>query len=214
MLTARYGHSEVPSVMAAYQRTLRSTESIRQYYDDKTRILRRMAGLTEAERSDHLTHGLPDAYRSHFYGKRFSTTLDWLSCAQDIEADINRQSRRRNHSTHLTDSKPFPHKKPLFRKGEGVCTLPCKFCRDIGLHEIHWHRDCPNRKKPSEEPSETEAPAMGSNNYTNLSVVHSKPFDGISPVLIPASIGRHQLKAFRNTGSNVNRISLLISQTI
>ena len=89
-----------------------------------------------------------------------------------------------------------------------MCTLPCKFCRDIGLHEIHWHRDCPNRKEPSEEPSETEAPATGSNHYTNLSVVHSKPFDGISPVLNPASIGRHQLKAFLNTGSNVNLISL------
>ena len=122
MLTALYGQSEVPSVMAAYQRTLRSNESIRQYYDEKTRILRRMAGLTEAERSDHLTHGLPDAYRSHFYGKRFTTTLDWLVCAQDIEADLNRHHRR-VQSTHFTDSKstqakPF-QKKPRVKIGEG-----------------------------------------------------------------------------------------------
>ena len=68
MLTARYGHSEVPPVMAAYQRTLSSDETVRQYYDDKTRILRHMAGLTEAERLDHLTHSFPDAYRSHSYG--------------------------------------------------------------------------------------------------------------------------------------------------
>ena len=174
-LISRYGHSDAPPVIAAIQRTLRSTETIRQYFDDKMRILRRINGLTEEERSDHLTHGLPDAYRTHFYGRRFGTTTDWLRCAQDIEADINRHSRRRNHSSHFTDSKsseednPFPQKKP-FKIGEGVCTFPCKFCLDIGLHEVHWHRDCPNRKKPSEEPSEAEAPTTGSNTYTSMSL--------------------------------------------
>ena len=132
-LTSRYGHSKVPPVMAAIQRTLRSSETIRQYYDDKSRIFRRITGLTEAEGSDHLTYCLPDAHRSHFYSKRFTTTTDWLSCAQDIETDVNRQSHRKNHSTHLTESKPtqpkeqYPKKKPWMKKGEGKCPWPCKF---------------------------------------------------------------------------------------
>ena len=211
MLTARYGHFEVPSVMAAYQRTLRSNESIRQYYDDKTRILRRMAGLTEAERSDHLTHGLPDAYRSHFYGKRFLTTLEWLVCAQDIEADLNRQSHRRHQSTHFTDSKstqskPF-QKKPRVKIGEGKCPWPCKFCKELGLLEFHWNKDCPNLGKLEQKPKEPEV-STGTNSYTNLSVQKSRAFDGVSPVLISASIGRYPIKAFLETGSNVNLISL------
>ena len=65
-LISRYGHSDAPPVIVAIQRTLRSTETIRQYFDDKMRILRRINGLTEEERSDHLTHGLPDAYRTQF----------------------------------------------------------------------------------------------------------------------------------------------------
>ena len=210
ILTARYGHSEVPSVMAAYQRTLRSNESIRQYYDEKTRILRRMAGLTEAERSDHLTHGLPDAYRSHFYGKRFNTTLDWLVCAQDIEADLNRHHRR-VHSTHFTDSKstqakPFQN-KPRVKIGEGKCPWPCKFCKELGLLEFHWNKDCPNLDKLEQKPKDPEV-STGTNSYTNLSVQKSKAFDGVSPVLISASIGRYPIKAFLDTGSNVNLISL------
>ena len=179
-------------------------------------ILRRINGLTEEERSDHLTHGLPDANRTHFYGRRFGTTTDWLRCAQDIEADINRQSRRRNHSSHFTDSKsskednPFPQKS--FKIGEGVCTLPCKFCRDIGLHEVHWHRDSPNGKKPSEEPSEAEAPTTGSNTYTSMSFLKSRPFDGVSPVLIQASIGHHQIKSFLDTATNLNLVSLRVGK--
>ena len=210
-LTSRYGHSEVPPVMAAIQRTLRSSETIRQYYDDKTRILRRMAGLTEAERSDHLTHGLPDAYRSHFYGRRFTTTTDWLSCAQDIEADLNRQSNRRHQSTHFTDSKstqakPF-QKKPRVKIGEGKCLWPCKFCKELGLLEFHWNKDCPNLDKLEQKPKYPEV-STGTNSYTNLSVQKSKAFDGVSPVLISASIGRYPIKAFLDTGSNVNLISL------
>ena len=99
----------------------------------RSRIFRRITGLTEAEGSDHLTYCLPDAHRSHFYSKRFTTTTDWLSCAQDIETDVNRQSHRKNHSTHLTESKPtqpkeqYPKKKPWMKKGEGKCPWPCKF---------------------------------------------------------------------------------------
>ena len=208
-LTSRYGHSEVPPVMAAIQRTLRSNETIRQYYDDKTRILRRMAGLTEAERSDHLTHGLPDAYRSHFYGRRFTTTTDWLSCAQDIEADLNRQPHRRPHSTHFTESKSTQSKKkPWVKIGEGECPWPCKYCKELGLHEFHWNKDCPNRSQLEQKPKEPEVSTTGTNSYTNLSVQKSRAFDGISPVLISASIGRYPIKAFLDTGSNVNLISL------
>ena len=212
-LTSRYGHSEVPPVMAAIQRTLRSNETIRQYYDDKTRILRRMTGLTEAERSDHLTHGLPDAYRSHFYGRRFTTTTDWLGCAQDIEADLVRHHRR-HQSTHFTDSKPnqakkpFQKKKPWVKVGEGKCPWPCKYCKEIGLTEFHWNKDCPNLNKSNKKPKEPEASATGTNSYTNLSALKSRPFDGVSPILISAFIGNYSIKAFLDTGSNVNLVSL------
>ena len=154
----------------------------------------------------------PTPYRSHFYGRRFTTTTDWLSCAQDIETDLNRQSHRRHQSTHFTDfkstqAKPF-QKKPRVKIVEGKCPWPCKFCKELGLLEFHWNKDCPNRSQPEQKPKELEVSTTGTSSYTNLSVQKSRAFDGISPVLISASIGHYPIKAFLDTGSNVNLISL------
>ena len=41
LFTARFGHSEVPPMTAAIRRRLRRDETIRQYYDDKIKDLRR-----------------------------------------------------------------------------------------------------------------------------------------------------------------------------
>ena len=49
--------------------------------------------MSEQEMSSLLTDGLPETYRSYFYGKRFKTISEWLILAQDIEEDANRKSQ-------------------------------------------------------------------------------------------------------------------------
>ena len=73
---------------------------------------------------------------------------------------------------------------------------------------------CPNRNKSQEKPEDAQAPASGISSYTNLSVIKSKPFDGVSPVHISASIGHYPIKAFLDTGSNVNLISSDFARSI
>ena len=89
-LIASYGHSNLPPMIAASRRRLIRTDTIKTYFDEKSKLLRRTA-LTEPDIADMLTEGLPDTYRSHFYGRRFQSTTDWLQTAQDIEADLNKR---------------------------------------------------------------------------------------------------------------------------
>ena len=123
-----------------------------------------------------------------------------------------------SHSTHLTESKStqpkkqFPKKKPWIKKGEEKCPWPCKFCKEVGLNEYHWQNVCPNRNKSQEKLEDAQAHASGTSSYTNLSVIKSKPFDRVSSVLIPVYIGHFKIKAFLDTGSNVNLISLDFAQ--
>src|SRR5882757_6005462 len=65
-LIDRFGHSDIPPMMAASRRKLNPTESIKQYYDEKSSILRRIVGLTESDQSDALTEGLPNSYKQFF----------------------------------------------------------------------------------------------------------------------------------------------------
>ena len=107
-LISRYGHSDIPPMTAATRRKFdMSSEGIKQYYDDKCRILRRIEGLSESHQSDSLTEGLPDTYRTHFYGRCFTSTLEWLTTALDIEADMSKakptspqSKRRKSFHTH------------------------------------------------------------------------------------------------------------------
>ena len=167
MFIARYAHSHTSPVIEANQRSLNKGETIRHYYDDKMIILRRSVGMASSDMVDHLTIGLPERYRTHFYGKQFTSTHDWLQCAQDIEADLNRQDSQPHGSSHFTNrkqtqakpnkkwfqakkSKPKPVdlRKPLFF---------CKFCKEFGIHILHWHNECPNNPINQKNPNAVNA---------------------------------------------------------
>ena len=50
MLTDRYAHSDISPMIAAPRRRLQRNETIKQYFDEKLRILRRIQGITEAHK--------------------------------------------------------------------------------------------------------------------------------------------------------------------
>ena len=148
----RYGHTDIPPILAAMRRKLQRNESIKDYFDEKCRYLRLERGLSEEARTHILTEGLPDSYRQHFYGRRFASTSEWLKTAQDIEADRFRpgQSSRPQTSSHFTktDNMSRPQSSNVSSKRDK--TKPpyaCKICRDRGETAFHWHNECPHNSK-------------------------------------------------------------------
>ena len=133
-----YGHSKLPPMIAAAQRYLQSNETVKEYYDDKCKILRN-ANIAETHTADLLTNGLPDSWRELLYGKRFSSLADWLMTIQDIEAD-QRKDKRNKPRIHFMDSNSR-------HKGNGPQqSLPiCQICKRNKIKAHHWHRDCPLR---------------------------------------------------------------------
>ena len=209
-LLRRYGHSDVPPMLAAVRRPLQKHETIKQYFDEKCSHLRQEKGLSESARTQLLTEGLPDVYRQHFYGKRFTSTTEWLQTAQDIEADLNRHNRYPTHtnsSAHVnrTDSLPNKHHfKSKSNHKESRPPYPCRHCRDKGITAHHWHNDCPNKPVISRQ---SELKSQSANPETQLSfaealVVPLSTSD--DPILVKTYIKNMKVMAFVDTGANVN----------
>ena len=216
-LVRRYGHSDVPPMLAAVRRRLQKNETIKQYFDEKCRHLRQEKGLSESAQTQLLTEGLPDVYRQHFYGKRFTSTTEWLQTAQDIEADLNRHNRYPIHvhsSAHVNRSDPSLNKpmnksnfRPKSNQKESRPPYPCRHCRNKGITAHHWHNDCPN-KPPSEGMTrQLESTFQASKAETQLSCAEAlvTPLSTCDdPILVKTYIKDTKVMAFVDTGANVN----------
>ena len=221
-LEQRFGHSEIGPMTAAVRRRLTKGETIKDYFDDKCRHLRRTK-VDESYMAELLTEGLPESYRQYFYGKRLKTVGEWLQMSQDIEADITRhrptQPSTRSHFTR--DDKQRPNTNKNFKSGPSKDKrrppFACRHCRDIGLTEWHWHADCPNRdKKPEGSPagSTSNTQNIPADNSTNSSLfvkcLTTSP-QGCSSILIPAKIRNFELSALVDTGSDLNIMPLHVA---
>ena len=158
---SRFGSGETEPVTTAIRRRLKREETVKQYYDSKLPLLRR-TGMTINGMCAILTEGLPQHYKSHFYGRRFDQTLEWLRLASDIEVDVNNsntfrpQNRKPNTGRTLTASKAetgtnYGHnqsRKPnRSQQQTRKPPYPCRFCQELGRTEIHWHNECLNKRK-------------------------------------------------------------------
>jgi hypothetical protein len=76
-METRFETSLISPNIAAQNRKLNKSETIKQYFDDKMSLLRR-TGPSEKLMAHELTFGLPFHYE---------TTQQWLSVAIQIEAD-------------------------------------------------------------------------------------------------------------------------------
>jgi hypothetical protein len=61
-----FGTSTITPIVAVTRRRLTKSDTIKSYYDDKMAYLEK-TGLSEEHMADHLTEGLPENYKSHFY---------------------------------------------------------------------------------------------------------------------------------------------------
>ena len=222
----RFGHSELPPMRAAINRRLIRSETIKDYYDDKCQHLRR-AHMPEDQISDVLTEGLPDAYRPHFYGKRFQTPGEWLRLALDIEADVSAKSQSQKHrpSTHcqatikhcdeVSGSKPQQSSKQNRFQSKKKPPTPCKFCTDLGQTNYHWHRECKNRTQSTTPETtnvitaddNTDTPPVTNVSKSNINVPAVGNF-----ITTPAKIGNWDLVATVDTASTINLMPLSIAE--
>ena len=211
-LIHRYGHTDIPPILAAMRRKLQRNELIKDYFDDKCRYLRLERGLSEEARTHILTEGLPDAYRQHFYGRRFASTTEWLKTAQDIEADRLRstQSSRPQTSSHFTrtDAKPRPQSSNISSKRDkSKPPYACKICRDRGETAYHWHNECPHNPKRNDSHQRQDSHSNKEHeNIQMLAALVTPNLDEDLPILIPARIKSFELSAFVDTGANINII--------
>ena len=222
----RFGHSELPPMRAAINRRLIRSETIKDYYDDKCHHLRR-AHMPEDQISDVLTEELPDAYRPHFYGKRFQTPGEWLRLALDIEADVSAKSQSQKHrpSTHcqatikhcdeVSGHKPQQNSKQNRFQSKKKPPTPCKFCTELGQTNYHWHRECKNRT-PSTTPETTNVITADDNTDTPPVTNVSKSTINVPAVgnfiTTPAKIGNWDLVAKVDTASTINLMPLSIAE--
>ncbi len=221
LFETRFGLSELPPMVAAIRRRLRRSETIKEYFDDKCRDLRR-GHIPEAQISDVLTEGLPDAYRSHFYGKRFNNPSEWLRLALDIEADVNLRtpwkssptpSKSHCSITHCDEPSvksnnkvhfPNAFSKKAHRKSKPP--FPCKYCRRAGSIEYHWHKDCPLPRDQSGQPVDTpnQSTLLEQNNC--VAEFCSKPPAELF-FTIPGTINNCETNIVLDTASTLNLMS-------
>jgi hypothetical protein len=155
----RYSRTDPNPMVSAYRRRLQPNESIRDYYDDKVKLFKRMpVPPQESDIAAALTDGLPFKYKTSFHGRRFTSTMDWLMTAQDAESDYKR-AEVIDKNKHLKPQHNKPNHIPRVHnaidlKTSRPCPFPCRYCKALGQTVNHWHNECPNNldkhpKKPN-----------------------------------------------------------------
>ncbi len=175
LMERRFSVSTISPIVAAIRHRLLKSETVKSYFDDKMTFLEK-TGLSEEYMADQLTEGLPDIYKQHFYAARVKDTLEWLTIATKIEAEIHpkaisRQSKT-SHSnyciiSHCSESSAAVEEKPtkfnqsrpsykgkVFKKQDQPRN-PCQFCKKLSNTKWHWHKNCPNKTSDVENSRET-----------------------------------------------------------
>lgn len=156
-LIERFGEPITRPIIAAQQRFLKRDESVQSYFNDKMRLLR-MVGLKDADMVAMLTEGTPFHYKQQLIVANITTPVKWLSIALQLE-EANRSFRARKawqqpatvaytNSENQQNNKKKPQKRP---------PRPCKYCKDQGFTEWHWHNECPRRQTSSQQTTTSEA---------------------------------------------------------
>ena len=162
----------VSPVMTAYERRLGRSDTIKSYFDDKMAILDKTS-LTDSDKCDALTGGLPTDYQTRLFGFDITEPDDWLQKVMRLEGQLtkvrqpNKDSTSRSHCsiTHcdesLVKSPNEARSQNTFVKRDSSKVkppFPCKYCKRTGSIQYHWHKDCPQPRDQSGQPVDTSQP--------------------------------------------------------
>ena len=165
LIEKRFGTPDVSSIVSAKDRRLRRSETIKEYFDSKMKLLDKTS-ITEEEKCDLLTDGTPEAYQTHLIPVITTATEDWLQKALRIEISVNRRHSQHRDSHFRPQSPNKPHNTYQLASNisnDGQLTprdprhtqskpapYPCRYCLQQGCEEYHWHNQCPLRAKPGQ----------------------------------------------------------------
>lgn len=170
-MIARFGQKVVRPIIAAQSRYLQRTETIKQYYDEKMRLLRQ-TGLEEIDMAAMLTSGMPGFFKSSLVSAQIRAPQQWLAVALELESAFKvrkpmttgfgarpegpypgsqtQGQRPPMQATYLSsaEQKSKEKKKP---------TKPCKYCKNLGKTLFHWHAECENNTSRQTNRNEVDA---------------------------------------------------------
>lgn len=157
----KFARDDVKPLVAAKDRSLKSTEAIQTYFDDKIRLLE-LAEVPVSGIIDLLTDGLPDNYRSMLISRDPRTTSEWLRCAQLFEFTRRTEKKSVNMAQVPKSSKPVIKD----RDSNVPPTSPCPRCLEqSGIHAYHWLKFCtlPRTKGFESKPKQLSTTTASSN---------------------------------------------------
>ena len=219
----RFGKSELHPLIAAQRRKLMPKETVKDYFEDKMRYLRR-AKLDEEAMAASLTEGMPQSYKIGLHAAQLKTTNNWIAVALSLEKDqdLNRSRPHpsshhpkpsiyfqsdddglQSNSDHSDSSTPSVNYRNRRRRQD--YTPRCQICKKQGKKEFHWHRDCPLNKS-----SDSSLPSPDPHLQSNTMVKHSNHAQTDSAqdfITIRVKIGQVQTNAILDTGANIHVIS-------
>lgn len=149
-MMTRFGEIIIRPLIAAHKRTLRQTETVQKYFEEKMDLMRQTT-MTEDDRIASLTEGMPFSYQTHLISCSTPTTAEWLNKALMLEASIGRRRFLYKPQAEAAVASGMPHAANGPKQNEQKRPLtPCKFCKAQGREVFHWHNECslnPHPKK-------------------------------------------------------------------
>ena len=172
----RFPHTAVRPILAAQERYLRKDEEVEDYHKEKLRFLRQTP-LDELDMVALLTKGMPSSYKPNLISAQPQTTEQWLQIALALQTDIRRQLQKTNNRQQrpqgATSRSGFPTVNKLestHGKKEKIPDKPCKYCKEEGREEFHWHSKCPIRP-----PITRSATIIGENSVNTMVALTGLP---------------------------------------
>lgn len=153
LMNKRFQRMEVRPIIAAQERYLRRTDTIQEYFNDKMRLMQE-TNLTALDMVAMLNKGMPASYKPHLICAKPLSPSDWLMIALELESMFkpkkewtpNRQLK--GPTPHSDEPRPLTAHASAYTKPkttEDKPKTPCKFCKDRGETQYHWHKECPHR---------------------------------------------------------------------
>jgi hypothetical protein len=151
-LIARFGTPTIHPMIEAQKRILSRADTVQSYYDAKMRLIR-LARLSDDVAIAMLTDGMPGYYKPALISANITTPIVWLTKALQLEAVYRRPQvfadrRQPQAVVHYADNTARPDNQRQPRREAKKPPAPCRFCTERGQTSWHWHRDCPNRRRP------------------------------------------------------------------
>jgi hypothetical protein len=153
-LIDRFTSTAIQPNIAAQYRKLKRDETVIQYYNSKMALLRK-TGLNDTAMAAELTEGLPMHMKTMLIGAQVKTPKDWLAVAAQFEAALVHHPQPQHLAKPRYTSTNHPQGRRQLRTtnikqhtaGKTKPPHPCRYCKDHGQTEWHWHNECPRRKQ-------------------------------------------------------------------